>query len=249
MFDSLVQQMVRMLVLGIETSGLEGSVAIVRDNDCLGEKRLNQIGRRHAQALVLEIGQLLNAHSLTPRDVDLVAVSRGPGSFTGLRVGMVCAKTFAYATGCRFISVDTFAAIAENAPADVTRVFVIEDAQRDDLFVGEYARNPDQAWEQVSPIRIVSADEFLQSCSDMADVMGPGVAKFETETLPNHWLKDPHIRQPSASMIASLGRLREPSTAGEPFAEENDFWRASPFYLRMSAAEEKRASMMQAENP
>ncbi len=238
-----------MLVLGIETSGLEGSVAIVRDENCLGEKRLNQIGRRHAQGLVMEIGELLNAHSLTPRDVDLVAVSRGPGSFTGLRVGMVCAKTFAYATGCRFIAVDTFAAIAENAPAELTRVFVIEDAQRDDLFVGEYTRHPHQAWEQVSPIRIVSADEFLQSRSDLAVVMGPGLAKLETETLPDHWLKDPQIRQPRASMIASLGRLQKQSTVGEPLAEENDFWRASPFYLRMSAAEEKRATTIQAENP
>ncbi len=238
-----------MLVLGIETSGLEGSVAILRDENCLGEKRLNQIGRRHAQALVLEIGELLRVHSLTPGDIDLVAVSRGPGSFTGLRVGMVCAKTFAYATGCRFIAVDTFAAIAQNAPAELTRVFVIEDAQRDDLFVGEYARNPHQEWEQVSPIRIVSADEFLRSRSDLGVVMGPGLAKLETETLPDHWLKDPHIRQPRASMIASLGRLQNQSTVGEPLAEENDFWRASPFYLRMSAAEEKRAATIQAENP
>ena len=238
-----------MLVLGVETSGLEGSVAIVRDEICLGEKRLNQIGRRHAQALVLEIGELLTSHSLTPRDVDLVAVSRGPGSFTGLRVGMVCAKTFAYATGCQFIAVDTFAAIAENAPAELKRVFVIEDAQRDDLFVGEYARNPHQEWEQVSPIRIVSADDFLQSRSDLAVVMGPGVGKLESETPPDHWLVDPNIRQPRASIIASLGRLQKQSRVGEPLAEENDFWRASPFYLRMSAAEEKHATTLQAEDP
>ena len=248
-FDGFIRQKTRMLVLGIETSSLEGSVAIVRDENCLGETRLNQIGRRHAQALVLEIGELLNAHSLSPRDVDLVAVSRGPGSFTGLRVGMVCAKTFVYATGCRFIAVDTFAAIAENAPAELTRVFVIEDAQRDDLFVGEYARNPHQQWKQVSPIRIVSADEFIQSRSDMAAVMGPGLAKLETETLSENWLNDPNIRQPRASIIATLGRLHEQSKVDEPLAEENDFWRASPFYLRMSAAEEKRATTIQAENP
>ena len=103
-----------MLVLGIDTSGLEGSVALVRDGNCLAETSLNQLGRRHAQSLILEIGTLLEKHECTPRDVDVVAVSRGPGSFTGLRVGMVCAKTFAYATGCKFIAVDTFAAIAEN---------------------------------------------------------------------------------------------------------------------------------------
>ncbi len=249
MFDGLVRQKTRMLVLGIETSGLEGSVAIVRDEICLGKKNLNQVGRRHAQALVLEIGELLRAHSLTPRDVELVAVSRGPGSFTGLRVGMVCAKTFAYATGCRFIAVDTFAAIAENAPADLTRLFVIEDAQRDDLFVGEYARSPLQQWKQVPPVRIVSTDNFLQSRSDMAIVTGPGVAKFETETLSENWLQDPKIWRPRASTIASLGRLHEQSTYDKPASEECDFWRASPFYLRLSAAEEKRANMKQDEIP
>ena len=249
MFDGLVRQKTRMLVLGIETSGLEGSVAIIRDEICLGEKSLNQIGRRHAQALVLEIGELLSAHSLGPGDVNLVAVSRGPGSFTGLRVGMVCAKTFAYATGCRFIAVDTFGAIAENAPSELTRLFLIEDAQRDDLFVGEYARNPSQQWKQVSPMRIVSADDFLQSRSDMAIVTGPGVAKFETETLSKNWLQDPNIWRPRASMIASLGRLLNQSTGDETVTDENDFWRASPFYLRLSAAEEKNATAMQAKNP
>ena len=237
-----------MLVLGIETSGLDGSVAIVRDEVCLGEKRLNQVGRRHAQALVLEIGKLLREYSLTPRDVNLVAVSRGPGSFTGLRVGMVCAKTFAYATGCRFVAVDTFAAIAENVPADIMRLFVIEDAQRDDLFVGEYARNSLHQWRQVSPIQIISTDVFLQSRRDMAIVTGPGVSKVESkvemEMQFDHWLQDPNIRQPQASTIASLGRLHEQSTGGEAPTEETDFWRASPFYLRLSAAEEKRAASM-----
>ncbi len=238
-----------MLVLGIETSGLEGSVAIVRDEVCLAEKRLNQVGRRHAQALVLEIGELLKAYSLTPRDVNLVAVSRGPGSFTGLRVGMVCAKTFAYATGCRFIAVDTFAAIAENAPGDITRLFVIEDAQRDDLFVGEYARNSLHQWSQVSPIQIISRDVFLQSRRDMAIVTGPGVAKVEAETGLDHWLQDPGIRQPRALTIASLGRLHEQSTGDVALTRETDFWRASPFYLRLSAAEEKLATTIQAEIP
>lgn len=237
-----------MLVLGIETSGLDGSVAIVRDQDCLGEKNLNQVGRRHAQALVLEIGELLRAHSLTPRDIDLVAVSRGPGSFTGLRVGMVCAKTFAYATGCRFVAVDTFAAIAENAPVEVTRLFVVEDAQRDDLFVGEYVRNPRQQWKQVSPIQIVSTDDFLKTCCDLSIVAGPGLAKLDLENLSEDWRQDPKIHRPSASIIAALGRFLASSTEGDPLTEENDFWRASPFYLRLSAAEEKRATTMKTEN-
>ena len=178
----------------------------------LAEKRLNQAGRRHAQSLILEIGELLRDHCLTPHDVGAVAVSRGPGSFTGLRVGMVCAKTFAYATSCRFIAVDTFAAIAENVPTDLTRVFVIEDAQRDDLFAAEFSREESQEaeshsqaliasaserpglyqgsrrWKSISPLRIVPRIEFLRDRSEVDIVTGPGIKKFDPADIPSNWL-------------------------------------------------------------
>jgi tRNA threonylcarbamoyladenosine biosynthesis protein TsaB len=231
-----------MFVLGIETSGLEGSIALLRDGQCLGERHLNQVGRRHAQSLVLEVGELLQAHSLSSRDVDLVAVSRGPGSFTGLRVGMVFAKTFAYATSCRFIAVDTFAAIAENVPAEIHRLIVIEDAQRDDLFAGEYIRDESQRWRLVAPIAIVSMNEFLNARVNSENVTGPGVNKrgFPGET--SIFLKDPAVTKPRAVMIAKLGGRDFPQGNDHESSSETDFWRASPFYLRLSAAEEKRVS-------
>ncbi len=69
-----------------------------------------------------------------------VLVSRGPGSYTGLRVGIMSAKTFAYATGCALIAVDTFAAIALQAPESVARVDVLADAQQDKVYVQSFAR-------------------------------------------------------------------------------------------------------------
>jgi tRNA threonylcarbamoyladenosine biosynthesis protein TsaB len=233
-----------MILLGIETSGFEGSVALVRDQSCLGEQRLNQVGRRHAQSLVLEIGQLLRSHGMTPQDVEAVAVSHGPGSFTGLRVGMVCAKTFAYATGCKFIAVDTFAAIAENAPADVTRLFVIEDAQRDDLFVGAFSRDESRHWKQVSPIQIVSRVDFLRDRTESDVVTGPGLKKLDPAEARPKWLSATEICSPRASVIAELGRMKLNSMGSEPLSSDTDFWLASPFYLRLSAAEEKRAALV-----
>lgn len=230
-----------MLVLGIETSGLQGTVALLRDETCLGERHLNQAGHRHAQSLVLEIGDLLRTHSVTSHDVDLIAVSRGPGSFTGLRVGMVCAKTFAYAARCRFISVDTFAAIAENVPTSVDRLFVVEDAQREDLFVGEYARDADRTWTQVAPIQICSAADFVQARSESDIVTGPGVNKRDLAVDNSNWLKDLMTIRPRASVIALLGQRDFMKVGANVFTNETDFWRASPFYIRLSAAEEKRA--------
>jgi tRNA threonylcarbamoyladenosine biosynthesis protein TsaB len=230
-----------MLVLGIETSGLQGSIAVVRDDIPLGELQLNQTGRRHAQSLVLEIGEVLRSAGLTPRDVELVAVSRGPGSFTGLRVGMVCAKTFAYATRCQFVAVDTFAAIAANMPPEMKRVFVIDDAQRDDLFAGEYTRNDAQHWELVAPIRIIGQDEFLRQRSVTDTVIGPGLLKCDPGRLAEKSFSVATIHRPSATVIARLGQLRSTSETAGMDPKDRDFWKAGPFYIRPSAAEEKRA--------
>ncbi len=231
-----------MLILGIETSGLEGSVALRSNGACLGERQLNRVGRRHAQSLVLEINELLNAHSFSPQDVHIVAVSRGPGSFTGLRVGMTCAKTFAYATRCRYLAVDTFLAVANNAPDSVDRLFVIEDAQRDELFAGEYVRDGSRHWKQASPIRIISVDEFCRMRTDCDVVTGPGVLKIDAGIHRSSWLIDESFRLARASVIAQIASIQMISDSSGIDSADEDFWRSSPFYLRLSAAEEKRVA-------
>ena len=232
-----------MIVLGIETSGLDGSIAISRDDACLLETQLNQAGRRHAQSLVMEIGDALRSCGLTPQDVNLVAVSHGPGSFTGLRVGMVCAKTFAYATGCQFVAVDTFAAIAAGLPPELQQVIVIEDAQKSDLFVGEYQSNEATGWQPVGPIKIESVADFLVNRGDVEVVIGPGLKKLLTQPGTERW--QPFVGQyrPKASVITQLGRQLASSNHLEADSALTDFWRASPFYLRLSSAEEKRLAM------
>jgi tRNA threonylcarbamoyl adenosine modification protein YeaZ len=106
-----------MITLGIETSGRAGTIALVEGGAVVAERSLTASGRRHARTLVPELGELLRNTGHTPTEVDVVAVSIGPGSFTGLRVGVVCAKTFAYATGCRIIGIDTFLAVATGMSA------------------------------------------------------------------------------------------------------------------------------------
>lgn len=233
-----------MYLLGIETSGIEGSVALLKGEVCVAERPLDQAGRRHAQSLVLEIGAMLRSHNLEPRGIDAVAVSRGPGSFTGLRVGMVCAKTFAYATGCRFVAVETFAAIAENAPAEARRIIVIDDAQRDDLFVGEFHRDGNDQWMAVQPVSICSVDHFIRERKENDIVTGPGLRKLPPEVISPNWFSDQKICRPRASVVAALG-YKTLARATVESSAETDFWTASPFYLRPSAAEEKRASLLQ----
>ena len=127
-----------LLTLGVETSGLTGAVALRRDGQIIESVTLQHSGRRHAQTLVSEVDALLRRSNLTAKQLQVVAVSIGPGSFTGLRVGVVLAKTLGYALGCEVVAVDTFCAIAANSPSDVSEVVVLADAQRGELFAGRY---------------------------------------------------------------------------------------------------------------
>ena len=230
-----------MFVIGLETSGLVGSVALLRDGDLIAERSLGEAGRRHAQSLVLELHEMLQSHGVTPRDVKAIAVSKGPGSFTGLRVGLVCAKTFAYATGCQFVAVETFAAIADNCPPDVRDVWIVENAQRGELFVGRYSRQKADTWSQTNPIQTIAAEEWLAARMADETITGPGLAHNDLQSVQARLLTDETVAKPKASAVARLGRRRLLARDAASPADDFDFWKAVPFYIRPSAAEEQRA--------
>lgn len=245
----------RAVTLGIETSGRSGRIALRADGEDLDERELSQAGRRHAQTLVLEIRDLLADCRFSPENISLAAVSEGPGSFTGLRVGVVCAKTLAWANGCGLAMVDTLRAIAAEAPSEVSRLQVVSDAQRGELFLGRYERTgssstiaaarraagtnpePQDSWQRLGPIEIVTAESWATSLANETDdrfaVAGPGLLKA-ADLLPTgiRQLNRPRA-EPAASTIARLGEL---SAAKGMLADPVT---AEPFYIRKSAAEEK----------
>jgi tRNA threonylcarbamoyladenosine biosynthesis protein TsaB len=225
-----------MWILGIETSGQDGSVALMRDRQLFAERRLATAGRRHAQTLLKEIQDLLQAARVRPAQVDAVAVSLGPGSFTGLRVGVVCAKTWSYATGCRVVGVETFAAFASQSPADWTQTWVISDAQRGDYFAAEYRREDPGVWLRTQPAAIVEGGSWLASRTAAERIIGPGVCRIAEASTPACVVRAEWATRPSAAAIARMGRDR--LSAGEA----DDVWTLAPIYIRPSAAEEKRAS-------
>lgn len=221
-----------MHILGIETSGFGGSVALRSEERTLAARELTQAGRRHAQTLVQEIAELFRSAGLRPHDCDLVALSIGPGSFTGLRVGAVCANTFAYAADCRLVAVDTYLAIAEAAPAEFQQLHVIGNAQRQELFFAEYHRNPDGMWTRHGKIEIANAETWLGKQPPSSGLTGPGVDDFSQWLPPDCRTVPDTLRNPHAETVARIGeRLAPDALPGGSSLE--------PFYLRKSAAEEK----------
>src|SRR5262245_18914587 len=116
----------------LETSGRVGQVGLAAGGRLLAGRRLSETSK-HARDLTPTAAELFRDFGWAPADVQGVAVSRGPGSYTGLRVGVMTAKAFAYATGCRLLAADTFAVIAAQAPPDADRLDVLADAQKRNL--------------------------------------------------------------------------------------------------------------------
>src|SRR5690606_26963117 len=128
-----------MKILALETSGMSGEVALLDDGQLLVTETLSP-QQRTAQSLAPGIASSLAKANWRAQDIGLVAVTIGPGSFTGLRVGATTAKTFAYAAGCEVLGVDTLEVIAQQAPVSSDTLWAVLDAQRSQLFAARFER-------------------------------------------------------------------------------------------------------------
>ncbi len=218
-------------LLIVETSSRIGQVALALGDDLRGVRQMDE-ARRHARDLAPAMAALLAEQGWRPRDVQAVIVSRGPGSYTGLRVGLMSAKTFSYAAGCALIAVDTFTAIALQAPASATRVDVIADAQQDKVYVQSFLRAATQ-WQPSSALAIRPVADWLAAREGSAWVTGPGLHKWAGR-LPAEVLRlEASFWEPQAASLLRRGLPRY--LAGE----SDDPWLLEPLYLRPSSAEEQ----------
>jgi tRNA threonylcarbamoyladenosine biosynthesis protein TsaB len=220
----------RLLIL--ETSCSVGQVALAKGSQVLGTRLLDE-ARRHARDLIPAVAELLKEQGWRARDLNAVLVSRGPGSYTGLRVGIMTAKSLAYATGCVLLGIDTFAAIARQAPEEALRVDVISDAQKDKVYVQRFVRgNLDRSWQADSALAIQAFSAWQETLGDSGWISGPGI-KGKEDQLRGRLLVDPGRREPLVESLLQIGRERW------DLAEKDDIYTLEPLYLRPSAAEEQ----------
>lgn len=205
----------------LETSGRTGAVAIARGQEIVRTVTLDA-SRRHARDLASTVQSLLTQEGLKPTELAGVMVSVGPGSYTGLRVGVMSAKSLAYATGCALIAVPTFAAIAEQAPAEVDDLWVMADALQGLVYVQRFGK-------LVEPLRIERLDEWLPHAAG-SWISGPGANLIEAS--PAARAVPEANRHPRPEGVLRVGLRTPPVTRPELFALE-------PLYLRGSSAEEK----------
>jgi tRNA threonylcarbamoyladenosine biosynthesis protein TsaB len=220
-----------MILIALETSSKFGSIALFRDEQLLEEQTLPRTDGT-AKTLAPALDELLGRHSISPSRLDLIAVTSGPGSFTGLRIGIVTAKFLAYASKAEVIGVNTLYAIAQQSPLEANRATAMLDAQRNQLFVAEFRRE-DNWFNPAVETHIVDRDSWMDNLNVNSTLIGPILEKLTSKIPDNVPVAPQQSWELRASSVGKLGLHLYQN------GHRDDYWRLVPNYYRLSAAEEK----------
>lgn len=222
-------------ILAIETVATAGSVAVLKGAE-VREHRDLPSESRSAKTLAKVVRDVWSNQGRPA--VGLVAVACGPGSFTGLRVGITTAKALAFAWRAKLVGVGSLDAIAAQVPTvgyETNTLQVVLDAQRKEVFVGAF-RQQAGAWKRAANDAVLGMSDWLLSLTPGILVSGPALSKVRDPVPPGVVTAPEAQWHPRAETVGKLARQLH--QAGSP----DELWTLTPRYLRPSYAEEKRAA-------
>lgn len=217
-----------MFILGIETTGKVGSVAIIDENGRT-VNRVTTDSMSHLRELVPMIKELVDELGISLNELDAIAVSVGPGSFTGIRIGLATAKTLAQSLDKKCISVNSLDIFKEKVDSD-NKVAVIYNARRGQVYGAIYGND---GCEILAPGPYM-LDEVLEVAEENDDIKwyGDGVIAYADRLSGMNIAEVDEINQ-SADMVCRCAFLK--LKAGELL----DFDQLEPEYMRLPEAEQK----------
>lgn len=224
-----------MIVLGMNTSTLEGSVALVGEKGLIGEYMLSA-GRTHSESLIPTIDFLLRECGLDLPSLSGIAVALGPGSFTGLRIGLATAKGLAMASSIPLLGIPTLEAMARNLPFCSYAICPLISARKGQAYWALYRFDGDRMV-RLQQEAVSTPEEIARFIREKTVFVGDGAAEFWSrfqEALGEKAILGPsYVRITRASTVAEMGleRLRR--------GEQDDPGRLLPIYVRRSEAEIK----------
>ena len=229
-----------MKILAFETSAKAASVALMENGKLLGESYQNT-GLTHSQTLMVMAEDLLKTAGLTPQDVEAVAVAAGPGSFTGVRIGVAAAKGFAWGAELPCYGVSTLEAMARNLGVWQGYVVPAMDARRSQVYTAIF-RAEKGILTRLEEDMAISLEELKEKIKNFAEpvfLVGDGALLcYNTlvEEVPNLILPPEHRMHQRAAGVALAAQAMY--DAGEP----GNGAELTPNYLRLSQAERERAA-------
>ncbi len=232
-----------MKILGIDSSGMVASVALVEDNILRAEFTVNN-KKNHSQTLLPMLEELKESLGLDLETVDAIAIAAGPGSFTGLRIGSATAKGLGLALNKPLVEVPTLEGLAYNLYGTDKLVCPMMDARRSQVYTGiyEYVRRGGEY--ELHPLAqqcAVDVTEILEKCNQLGReviFLGDGVPVYadrirERLRVP-YSLAPAHVNRQRAGSVAALGAIYAACGRLVSAAAHR------PEYLRKSQAERER---------
>ena len=221
-----------MLTLALDTATRVCTVGLVQDGHVLAEYDIS-VGLTHSEGLMPQLDQMFARTGIKKENTDRIAVSIGPGSFTGLRIGLAAAEAMAYAWQCGICGVNTLEAMAYNIPVEGVVLAPVLDAQKGNFYTAFYEWNAGEL-RKIRPVEMADAETLLQqlqSCGKPVLLMGE-CEKLRKQPLPvGISIVPEQVRLPKASSVALAAEGMEP-LIGE------DVFTLRPYYIRKSEAEE-----------
>ena len=223
-----------MKILGIDTSTPIGSIALIDGDNLVAEHTLN-IVQAHSSRLMPAIDSVLKWGNITVEALDGCAVGIGPGSFTGIRIGVATIKSVCYALDKPIVGVSTLEAIAYNLQSTNGIICPLLDARRNEIYGTVFHGGTE--WQRLSEDLCLPIDAFLDRLD--TDVPSNGIINFVGDGLltygdavrerlgQNAHFVDPIFNVPRGATIAHLGtqRLRD--------GESDSYWTLVPNYVRI----------------
>ncbi len=235
-----------MKILAIDSSGLVATIAVIEDDVMVAEYTTCH-KKTHSQTLIPMLDEIKKMTELDLKTIDAIAVTKGPGSFTGLRIGCATAKGLGLALDCPLVAIPTVDALAYNMYASNALICPLMDARREQVYTGLYRfEKKDGVYEMVCelPQCAISIEEIINIVNTWEQevvFLGDGVPvykdKIETMCQVEYSFAPAGLNRQRASSVGLLGAIAY--VKGEAVAADD----MEPDYLRLSQAERERIEM------
>lgn len=225
-----------MKVLGVDTSTSCGSVGLINDGEVISDYLLNIQGT-HSERLLVAIELVLREARCPIESIDGWTISLGPGSFTGLRIGLSTVKGLAFATGKPVAGVSTLDVLASQIASTPHLICPILDARKKEVYTAFYRYEEGNLLKRLSPYQTMRPEDLVQKIKEETIFLGEGVKTYRgflLNSLPSWSIFPPDsLHYPRGAMVAKLGS--ELLQKGVGF----DISTLIPIYVRSSEAEMK----------
>lgn len=233
-----------MKILAIDTSANVAAAAVAEDDTLLCEYILNH-KKTHSQKIMVMIENLLKDLELTVHDIDLFAVANGPGSFTGLRIGVATMKALAHSVNKPIVGVSSLAGMAYNLPYAEHIIVPVMDARANRVYTASYIW--DEEFKEITEPEATTIEECVANCGEFMDTLFVGDGAIVHREYIKEKLGDRAFFAPQPAMLQRASSIAAIAYDMAKKGEVMNYAELKPVYLRKSQAERELEERLKGE--